>query len=224
MITLGTQAPETLGMPIRPNAVFVVLAFFLLTLMLGCGTSDAATQSAPIADAPSGDIQVHGHWTVQVLNPDGTVERVVDFDNDLDPGGGSLLAHLLAGNGSIGGHALKIQLGDSAPDAQCAEADPKPTASINHVPATATIVVGGLMISGTCTIQTAIPNVNTTVVQMVQTRFDSAAGFIVGGALVNDWWYLTVHYGAGAPKGDEMGLGEVSNGQILAFNVNLTFS
>jgi hypothetical protein len=53
----------------------------------------AAQQSAESTAArekPSGGshegITVHGHWTIEVRNPDGSLARRVEFENSLDPG------------------------------------------------------------------------------------------------------------------------------------------
>jgi hypothetical protein len=48
------------------------------------------------AGGPSEGIKVHGHWTIDVRNPDGTLSSHTEFDNALIPGtGGDLLANLL---------------------------------------------------------------------------------------------------------------------------------
>jgi hypothetical protein len=54
----------------------------------------AATQQPPVAKAPSmpasrglnTTVNVHGHWVIDVKNPDGTLARHVEFENSLDPG------------------------------------------------------------------------------------------------------------------------------------------
>lgn len=38
------------------------------------------------AKAISTGIQVHGHWTIEVRNPDGSLVRHVEFENSIDPG------------------------------------------------------------------------------------------------------------------------------------------
>ena len=47
--------------------------------------------SAVEVEKPSGNgrhegIKVHGHWTIEVRNPDGSLARHVEFENSLDPG------------------------------------------------------------------------------------------------------------------------------------------
>jgi hypothetical protein len=55
-----------------------------------------------VASAPqkpgSEGIKVHGHWIMDVKNPDGSIAQHRDFENALVPsGGGTVLAHLLLG-------------------------------------------------------------------------------------------------------------------------------
>jgi hypothetical protein len=54
------------------------------------------------ADAPGGQaIQVHGGWTVEVRNPDGSLADQRSFTNDLTSSGANALAGILAGNYTI---------------------------------------------------------------------------------------------------------------------------
>lgn len=45
-----------------------------------------STQEKPAGDGKHEGIKVHGHWTIDVKNPDGTLVRHVEFENSLDPG------------------------------------------------------------------------------------------------------------------------------------------
>src|SRR5205814_7519062 len=56
----------------------------------------AAVQAAP-RGGPREGIKVHGHWTIVVKNPDGTVAQRREFENALVTTGGYLLARILAG-------------------------------------------------------------------------------------------------------------------------------
>jgi len=51
----------------------------------------------------STSIQVHGHWKLDVYESDGTLVRVVEFDNDLIAWGGSVMVVLLRGRVASGG-------------------------------------------------------------------------------------------------------------------------
>jgi len=77
----------------------------------GTSPSDdgAITSAAPAAEAvqeaPSGGgagsdaIKVHGHWRIDIVNPDGSPDRTVEFENALIASGAELLAKLLVGQG-----------------------------------------------------------------------------------------------------------------------------
>jgi hypothetical protein len=45
---------------------------------------------------PHEGIKVHGHWTIEVLNPDGTVASHGEFENSLQPTGAGFLSSLIA--------------------------------------------------------------------------------------------------------------------------------
>ncbi len=96
----------------------------------------AAKTAAPAAkSAPKGlheGITIHGHWVIEVKNPDGSVARHVEFENSLDPGiylpqgfpyaggtlanavtvpgGAALLAALLSGQAAEGANSWEIAL------------------------------------------------------------------------------------------------------------------
>ena len=52
---------------------------FITLLALGTGCAWISPSSQTTSDG----IQVHGHWTVTVTNPDGSVDVVHEFDNAL---------------------------------------------------------------------------------------------------------------------------------------------
>ena len=66
----------------------------LITLLAFSTACGQASEPEPVA---SNGIQVHGHWTVTVTNPDGTLDAVHEFDNKLDNMAENFLALLLAG-------------------------------------------------------------------------------------------------------------------------------
>jgi len=111
----------------------LVLVSLLGLLLIGCapsqenpGTSfnsgdtaasafDAGSAPAPVSNGSPGEaIKVHGHWTIEVRNPDGTIAEVRDFENALLGGtGAETLAKVLGRQYSVGG--LTIQLYADAP-------------------------------------------------------------------------------------------------------------
>ena len=73
---------------------YLLLASLITLLAFGTACGQAA-EPAPEPAASNG-IQVHGHWTVTVTNPDGTLDAVHEFDNELTLSGSGNLAGLLA--------------------------------------------------------------------------------------------------------------------------------
>jgi hypothetical protein len=63
-------------------------------LALAAGTATAAT--AQEASGPKEGITVHGHWIIEVRNPDGTVSTRREFENALVAPGAGALSLLLA--------------------------------------------------------------------------------------------------------------------------------
>jgi len=53
-------------------------------------------------------INVHGAWTLDIRNPDGTLAKHVEFENALEPDGADYLASLLAGVDTVGVWNLTI--------------------------------------------------------------------------------------------------------------------
>ena len=83
----------------------------------------AATTTAPAAkSAPKGQfegIKVHGHWTIEVRNPDGTVASHREFENSLNTtdqfNGPMLLGNLLMGSVVPGGYGISLVLASAPP-------------------------------------------------------------------------------------------------------------
>jgi hypothetical protein len=73
----------------------------------------SAKPPAKAAAAPKGQsegIKVHGHWTIDVKNPDGKVVTHREFENSLDPSAGSpLLSAMLAGEVSLGDWSVDLK-------------------------------------------------------------------------------------------------------------------
>jgi hypothetical protein len=64
--------------------------------------SDMEVNEAKPSGAPHEGIKVHGHWTIDVRNPDGTLASHHDFENSLESTGGAALSSSLARTGVIG--------------------------------------------------------------------------------------------------------------------------
>ncbi|MGC2832601.1 MAG: hypothetical protein WB994_23420 [Candidatus Acidiferrum sp.] len=72
----------------------------------------AVAQNSPAKQSASKGqhegIKVHGHWTIEVKNPDGTVVTHREFENSIQPTGAAYLAALLSGNNSSGGLSITL--------------------------------------------------------------------------------------------------------------------
>jgi len=87
--------------------VVVLVAAIALGLVFGLsGGQPQGTESTQATLASSGGpneaIQVHGHWNIEVINPDGTLANRQEFDNTLVDMGKSVLESLLVGENSAG--------------------------------------------------------------------------------------------------------------------------
>lgn len=108
--------------------VVSIFVRMILILALVMGTASSALAQAPAAKQkpvaataktqpaakPSGGpqegIKVHGHWVIEVRNPDGSLVTRREFENSLAPGGGRLLAQWLNRAGSPA--RWTVELGD----------------------------------------------------------------------------------------------------------------
>jgi hypothetical protein len=65
-------------------------------------------QKSFLDDASHQGIKVHGHWTIEVRNPDGSLVRHQEFENALVPGAGSTLGYLLDGQILVAGLGVRL--------------------------------------------------------------------------------------------------------------------
>lgn len=64
--------------------------------------SESAVMEKSSRDGSHEGIKVHGHWTIEVRNSDGTVVTHREFENSIQAGGTAALASLLGGNQLLG--------------------------------------------------------------------------------------------------------------------------
>ena len=79
---------------------YLLAAIFTSLLVL----ATACSQAPPPTKSASDGIQVHGHWTITVTNPDGTLDAMHEFDNALIEN--ELLPELLTGTRLINQTAI----------------------------------------------------------------------------------------------------------------------
>jgi hypothetical protein len=91
--------------PVHPAAAKTVVA--------GATTTAAEEKASPAQAKPGGEgIRVHGHWVIDVKNPDGSLAEHREFDNSLvtgqNGGGDTLLVGLISGALVPGGYTIQI--------------------------------------------------------------------------------------------------------------------
>ena len=81
-----------------------------MTLMFAAVAWPAAAQSEehPGPRGPSDGIKVHGHWTIELTNPDGSVAGRHEFENALLNQGARVLATLLQGSAPRGFWVVQV--------------------------------------------------------------------------------------------------------------------
>lgn len=80
---------------------------------------EAAAEAAQPEDTlTSQGIKVHGHWVIDILNPDGSLASHHEFENSLQSTGGAYLAGVLTGtSAAIGGQLVGVTVtSPSAPN------------------------------------------------------------------------------------------------------------
>lgn len=71
--------------------------------------SETVTHKKLPRDGSHEGVKVHGHWTIEVHNPDGTLVRRLEFENSVEPTiGTKFLPTILAGTQSIGPWAIGL--------------------------------------------------------------------------------------------------------------------
>jgi hypothetical protein len=96
----------------------VGLLAMLAVIVASCG-GGVVTEGAD----PSVGIQVHGDWTIDVYNPEGSLDRHVEFSNGLYANGAELLASAMAGQTTVGVWGVTLDgpedLCPSSPNGDC---------------------------------------------------------------------------------------------------------
>ena len=109
---------------IRPwIRVLGILIGVTILLLAGCSSvpsqySVPETSPGLAADKASDEgITVHGHWTIEVRNPDGTLVERREFNNALHHEGAPFLSRILGRQNSVGGWVVHLAARDSADSA-----------------------------------------------------------------------------------------------------------
>jgi hypothetical protein len=78
-------------------------------------TAKAAKEQEPSSPAKGDSIAVHGHWVLEIWNPDGSLASRHEFENSLQSGAGSLIGQVLTQARTPGSWIVGI---DSGPNDQ----------------------------------------------------------------------------------------------------------
>jgi len=127
----------------------------------GEASESTVAEGEAFGDASHQGIKVHGHWTIEVRNPDGTLVTHREFENSLQQPGSALIA-ILARTGTTGAWAVRVD--SSAPGlcapsgtgSECIIAESSPT--FPGVDST-NMTVGVSPGSGGVTLSATMPNV-----------------------------------------------------------------
>ena len=106
------------------TATFVTLLIFVSGTSMGQSKATSSAKSKSVAThnaakpkvssdekssrGPQDGIKVHGHWSIVIKNPDGSVASRQEFDNALISSGADMLAQLLARSTSTGGWGISV--------------------------------------------------------------------------------------------------------------------
>ena len=88
-------------------AAAVALAGCSAPQTLSGAASGSTVNSAP-GGVPQEGIKVHGHWTIEVTNPDGTLAERREFENALTSSGASTMARFMGRRNSVGGWVVYL--------------------------------------------------------------------------------------------------------------------
>lgn len=102
------------------NLLLILFVVVMLTISLGaCDNSTGnnnETEESTTADtevdsssgSPQESIEVHGHWILEVRNPDGSLVERREFENALTASGANVLIKVLSREKTIGGWMIQV--------------------------------------------------------------------------------------------------------------------
>jgi hypothetical protein len=83
-------------------------------MVASAAVAPAVQEAAPAPRSPQEGIKVHGHWMIEVTNPDGTLAERREFDNALTGAGAGILANVLGRVTSVGGWQINLESAQQA--------------------------------------------------------------------------------------------------------------
>ena len=191
---------------------------FITLLALGTGCA----WISPTSETTSDGIKVHGHWTVTVTNPDGSVDAVREFDNALLQTGALFLTGVLTNQFTIPDIEWSVYLfaKEDGDDLSCKDSIVNPYSDYSNVsvnlPASVsldtTIPGNPIVLSATCDVDFFSGNI---LIYKVQTAAKNTNN--INPPLIQWTPFTSVEFGT-----PETNI-KVQNGQTLSFNVRISF-
>ena len=89
-------------------------ALAVVALLAGAVATGSAVWPTESGGGTQEGIQVHGHWTIEVSDPDGTLVERREFDNALQPQGAEALAKFLGRDYTVG--RWRVEVTSTYPD------------------------------------------------------------------------------------------------------------
>jgi hypothetical protein len=175
----GAQSPVAANAKLQTEAI------------QGEGSEKAVGEGNPKGDGKRESIKVHGHWTIEVRNPDGAMVRHVEFENSLTLGGATSLATLLLGTEVQGGFAVFLSnniagtTGPCSPGAGGATACILFASLINPTPAAFTDETNGCPGGADCFPLTIASNATLTGISLTGTAIAGSNGQITDVSVAN---------------------------------------
>jgi len=108
MLAVGCSSDDDTDTAAKAEASQVAVDEALQTVVETGAIVAAADTGASSDDGMNTGIQVHGRWTIDVLDPDGTLASHTEFENGLTDDGKELLQSLLSG---VSGNVTAQQMG-----------------------------------------------------------------------------------------------------------------
>ena len=203
---------------------------FITLLALGTGCAWISPSSQTTSDG----IQVHGHWTVTVTNPDGTLDDVHEYDNELTDKG-TITNHILGLN-NMDKTYIRLLNFNNTQSLNCLEQyGTNYSGNQVYLEALSTIEESAglpFILSATCTVLTTPPE-DTQEISQVMTYISDAnncfnswstnSGMFCGWTNIQTTSGMTSNALSPLTKHTFSPRLSVSNGQQIGFNVKISF-
>ena len=202
----------------------IIIGIFVALMALGTSCAQISQPVAEVAPQGTSDgIQVHGHWTVTVTDPDGTVDEVHEFENALMVSGKEILTGLLAGEATPD----KWEIGLFTPTSagfSCAESESLYLDATSVRDLDTSLGRSTVVVAASCTVQGISPDdkpkityVNTRMLlseEFPKLKIVTPTGDIIEDYAGQDWWPFSTHHNLSI---------SVQNTQTVGIVVNFSF-